>query len=265
MTHLVSFHTANMSISAQICEESARRNGIGQVWMWKRPALEQTDFYRENKELLDQPRGSGYWAWKPYIILETLNRAKAGDIVIYADAGVEFVNNVKHIIDCMDQDIFLFGNMWQHRHWCKGDAITIISESCGGFAIPEAAKQVQASVIFIRVSEKSKFFVNEWLQWCLFENLIDDSPSVSPNDKEFQEHRHDQAILTTLAYRDVIKLHWWPAMYNAGVFTYEKQGYNDTYPVLFHHHRRRNDEWKLTDNLNQHITNYFTGKYKIAS
>jgi hypothetical protein len=197
-----------------------------------------------------------------------------GDILIYADAGVEFINNVSHIIDRMDQDIFLFGNNWEHAHWCKRDIIdevwTYDAEHDGPFVRhdvewspkqweeyrQEAAllypwdrfgKQCQASVIFFRVSDYSRKFVTEWLKWCLFEGgrLIDDSPGRAPNHPEFRENRHDQAILTTLAYREGVNLHYWPASYNDGAFTYEKLPCyaGDDYPILFNHHRKRNHEW----------------------
>jgi hypothetical protein len=109
-------------------------------------------------------------------------------------------------------------------------------------------KQCQASVIFFRVSDYSRKFVAEWLKWCLFEGgrLIDDSPSRAPNHPEFREHRHDQAILTTMAYRDGLTLHYWPASYNDGAFVYEKlpEYAGDDYPSpLFSHHRKRNHEW----------------------
>jgi hypothetical protein len=210
-------------------------------------------------------RGVGFWAWKPFIINDVLSKRGSmwdmpchdGDILIYADAGVEFINNVNYIIDRMDQDIFLFGNNYEHAHWCKRDVIDAVwplptlemaewSNSHQTFPWAFYGKQVQASVIFFRVSDYARKFVKEWLDWCLFEGgrLIDDSPSRAPNHPEFRENRHDQAILTTMAYREGIKLHYWPAMYNDGAFTYEKlPEYTDDYPILFHHHRRRNHEW----------------------
>jgi hypothetical protein len=212
--------------------------------------------------------------WKPALILETINRIGVvrtalnisnPDIVVYADAGVEFINNVSHIIDRMDQDIFLFGNQWEHAHWCKRDIVDEVwpydwqdgwlsdlasHELEAELTWTRFGKQCQASVIFFRVSVYARQFVKEWLDWCLFEDgrLIDDSPSRTPNHPEFRENRHDQAILTTMAYREGIKLHWWPAMYNDGAFTYERGDYADEgYPVMFHHHRRRNHEWGAKD------------------
>ncbi len=273
--HLVTFSDESMSRAADVCMASARANGVHSAGYWphdkppthsRRPGtgLKQSSFYKHNEALLSQPRGLGFWAWKPYIIEKSMRSLLDGDILIYADAGVEFINNVSHVIERMDQDIFLFGNNWDHAHWCKRDIIEAIwpaiprdlAYGASGGKEPIAAdrawerfgRQCQASVIFFRVSDYSRWFVAEWLKWCLFEGgrLIDDSPSRAPNHPEFRENRHDQAILTTLAYREGIKLHYWPASYNSGTFVYEKlpEYAGDNYPILFNHHRRRNHEWE---------------------
>jgi hypothetical protein len=223
--------------------------------------------YKTHKSVFDAPRGLGYWAWKPTLIyyyalqFPSMFGIDEGDIVVYADAGVEFIAPVSHIIERMDQDIFLFGNNWEHAHWCKRDIVESVwrrsPKKEGGLTIDvlpppvswsRFGKQCQASVIFFRVSDYSKQFVAEWLKWCLFEGgrLIDDSPSRAPNHPEFRENRHDQAILTTLAYREGIKLHYWPASYNDGAFSYEKLPCyaGDDYPIMFNHHRKRDHEWK---------------------
>jgi hypothetical protein len=267
-----------MSRAADLCIASAKANGVYSVGYWphdrpsrhsRRPGtgLKQKSFYKQNEALLSQPRGLGFWAWKPYIIEKSMRSLSDDDILIYSDAGIEFINNVSHIIDRMDQDFFLFGNNWEHAHWCKRDVIDALWPMDFNVAIAQAVadsendrhqriwqrfgKQCQASVIFFRVSDYSRRFVAEWLKWCLFEGgrLIDDSPSRAPNHPEFREHRHDQAILTTLAYREGIRLHYWPSVYNKGgspEFVYEKlpEYAGDTYPVLFHHHRKRNHEWE---------------------
>jgi hypothetical protein len=259
MTRLITFTDENMTIAADICCRSALSNNVQEAKIYGMDDIDK-DFKQANKEIFAAKRGPAYWLWKPYLIDRELKQMNDGDILIYSDAGVEFVNNVNHIIDRMDQDVWLFGNMWEHVHWCKGDVFNAIKKT-GPFG-----KQVQASLIFIRNSEYSRKFIAEWLYWCQQPGLIDDSPSKAPNNPEFQEHRHDQAILTTLARTgdDWLKLHWWPAMYNAGNFTYEKTGYNDDYPVLFHHHRMRNEQFSATDELNQHMQQYFFRIYPAA-
>lgn len=261
MTTLVTYSNDLMSIAAEICKASALNNNVHKLSHWKRKDIVKTKFYKANKAILDSHRGDGFWCWKPFVILEELKKMKDGEILIYCDAGVEIINNVNHIIDRMDKDIFLFGNMWQHVHWCKGDVIVQILSSV---YYKYEGKQAQASVIVIRNTESSRKFVKKWLRYCCEPGLIDDSPSKEPNHSEFKEHRHDQAILTCLALWENAELHWWPAMYNAGNFTYEKTGYSDTYPALFHHHRMRNSDFTATDDLNRHMQKYFKSKYSFV-
>lgn len=261
MIHLVTFSDESMSRARALCVASGERHGMKACFVWDNNYLAGLPFFRENAHLLTQPRGLGYWAWKPFIISEEMKVSEDGNYICYSDAGVEFIDNIRYIVDRMDQDVWLFGNNWEHAHWCKRDVIDAVwppdslppRDGWGSFG-----KQVQASVIFFRVSDYSRKFVAEWLKWCLHRErfsegvctdewryLIDDSPSRLPNHPEFREHRHDQAILTTLAYREGIRLHYWPAQYNDGAFSYEKlpEYAEDDYPILFHHHRRRNHEW----------------------
>jgi hypothetical protein len=264
MTRLITFADDNMTIAAEICIASAIRNNVYEAILY-RPKDIDTKFRKANKAILDQPRGCGYWLWKPHLIDRELKKMKEGEVLIYCDAGAEIVNNVNHIIDRMEGDIFLFGNKFQHAHWCKGDVIYAINDDWKNDPFAGYGSQVQASVIIIRNTQAARVFIKEWLLLCTAPGLIDDSQSTFPNHPEFQEHRHDQAILTTLAYRErITPFHWWPAMYNAGNFTYEKTGYNDTYPVLFHHHRMRNGDFTATDDLNRHMQKYFKSKYSFA-
>lgn len=320
MISLITFSDLSMDRSRQLCMESALKHGVDLIAgpHYFDPALEYRDGFSlewlKSQPIYEQmgadwwtQRGIGYWLWKPFLIDLIMSKVPDGDFIVYADAGIEFIDNVSHIIDRMGpmevldvmllperkaatggtSDIWLFGNNWEHAYWCKRDVVEAIMpwsqpharagwgiglkcQQCGrtppcmhfadGDWAAQFGKQAQASVIVFRVSDYSRKFVKEWLDWCSTDihlsdengyrraRLIDDSPSMAPNHPEFREHRHDQAILTTLAYREGIKLHYWPAVYNKGgspEFVYEKlpEYAGDTYPVLFSHHRRRNHEF----------------------
>jgi hypothetical protein len=255
MIKLITYTDANMDISAEICKESALLNNVDCVKIYTSNDIHQ-EFKDKNKSILSAERGAGYWLWKPYIILNELLNSKDGDYIIYSDAGVEIINNIKYIIDCMEGDVFLFGNIFRHSHWCKAD---IMTEMIGKRTIKriEDNRQIQASVILFKASEYTRELVKEWLSYCTKPGYIDDSPSLIQNHVEFREHRHDQAILTNIAIRKKIKLHYWPATYNGGMFNYEHTFYpDDKYPIIFHHHRFRNDQFYnnfgIDKNINQH-------------
>jgi hypothetical protein len=266
--HLVTFATSDMSKSLDLCYESAWRNGMPRhnLHDWTFEQLCDLPLMELRPSTYWANRGVGYWLWKPYLIELEMRKLQKGDDLIYADAGIEFIAPVSHIIDRMDQDIFLFGNNWEHAHWCKRDVVetvwpdyrmgTVKTEDDYRYRSEQMwlrfGRQCQASVIFFRVSDYTRAFTAEWLDWCLFEGgrLIDDSPSRAPNHPEFREHRHDQAILTTMAYRDGLRLHWWGARYNMdqpdGGFVYPKlpEYAADNYEPFVHHHRKRNADWK---------------------
>jgi hypothetical protein len=230
----VSYASDKMSKSLDICRASALRHGCDATLNIDI----DPDFAAHNKRILSQPSGAGYWLWKPYVIHRALmDHARSWDYLVYTDAGVEFVQNINRIIDKMEsggEDIFLFGNHYQHRDWCKREVFDALNCKDG--------HQVQASAMVFANSENAMYLVEEWLDQCQYGNQINDILE-SEQYPGFQEHRHDQAILTAVAQAMGLKLHWWPAMYNGGAFVYDKGSYTDDYPVIFHHHRKRNDEW----------------------
>lgn len=233
MTYLVTHSDHRMTRSLQLCVDSAMKHGVGNTWPQGPSTLSQ-EFKNINSDILVHERGSGYWLWKPYIIYKAMIQSCVNDedILIYADAGIEFVNNVNHIIDRMDEDIFFFTNGFPHVEWCKADVMNAVLPA----NIYEYAgyTQVQASVIFFKVNEITRNFVKEWMLYCQMPGFIDDSPSKLPNYPTFAEHRHDQAVLTCLQIKYGYKLHWWPTQYSEHI-----RVAGDTYPAIFNHHRKR--------------------------
>lgn len=255
MTHAITFTDKSMTIAADICRASALANGCDTATICN-PQNIDSDFMWENRDILSQKRGSGFWLWKSYFIDRELAKMKDDDYLVYCDAGVELVNNVNHIIDRMDQDIFLFANQYKHVEWTKGNVMDgIIPEWRDGRY--DHCNQVQASVIVVKNTKWARSFISEWLKYCQVPGVIDDSPSITPNYTGYSEGRHDQSVLCCLQIKHSIKLHYWAASYNCGAFTYSKDGYHDPYPILFHHHRCRNNEIQEPGMFR----NYFHKKY----
>lgn len=255
MIRVVSFTDENMTKSANLLNESARKFGADDVAIYQLADLDP--FFVRNIlfPLLEGSRGVGWWIWKPYIMLShALVACKDEDILVYSDAGQEIVAPLQPIIDGMGEgdDIRLFTNGFQHSHWCKKEVALAINnfyfdESKEYPTDPDRIiyresdyyqhKQVQASFIFFRINDKTRAFIQEWYAYSLMPGFIDNTPR-GYQFPEFAEHRHDQAILTCLAIRDEIKQHWFPSTTNL------HQGPNgENYGVTVLHHRKRNHEW----------------------
>jgi len=218
-----------MNISAKLCRDSALVYGCDTSTVYMLKDLDP-EFAERNAATLAHEKGAGFFIWKPQVIIQEMAKANEGDIILYTDAGIEIVSHVRHLIKHMDSFCLLFGGLWKQHDWCKGDAL-----------IPGEYNQLNAAAMVFRVCDESFTLVNEWLELCQTPGLIDNSPSVKPNHPGFQEHRWDQALLTTLQHLMEIQPHWWPG--KVGEATAPRGGYTDTYPVIFNHHRRRNEEF----------------------
>lgn len=236
MIYGVTAADSRMKASARVCHDAMLSHGCSTV---------------DVISLFGHGRGAGYWRWMPEAVVTTIQKAMDGgyDFVVYCDAGVQVLRSIRHITDRMapTDHVFLFGNEHSHEHWCKAD----VNASLGWIG-SEHDRQVQASVHVWRATREALEIAKAWDKACDPITMIDDSPSTLPNHPRFVEHRHPQAVLTIIAKRHGIPLHWWPSEYGLHI----KHRYKvDTYPQLFNHHRRRDPgtnepnqpEWTLTE------------------
>lgn len=147
-------------------------------------------------------RGHGYWLWKPYLILKTLREMKDGDVLVYADAGcvlnpsgrqrlhdyVDMARNSSTGILCFELRDQL------ERQWTKGDVFERAKYT--GYD----TRQICATASVWYNCHQSRELAEGWLLACADENyhFLDDSPSRTPNQPGFIEHRHDQSIFSIL-------------------------------------------------------------------
>jgi hypothetical protein len=163
---------------------------------------EDTEFWSQHGEFIRKnPRGYGYWIWKPYLILKTLNQMSEGDCLIYADAGCqlnlegkpvleEWIENLKET----EQGVLLFDTSYKEGIYTKGDIFEY-------FNCHELTDSIQrlAGIQFICCKAESIAFYKELVEHTSKYDLISDKKSSYPNTAGFQEHRHDQSILSILS------------------------------------------------------------------
>lgn len=149
-------------------------------------------------------KGSGYWIWKPYIILKTLSQMRDGDILIYCDAGCEIDKKNKSLIEQLfeqtDKDLIVgsyVGQEWGcEKCWCKKDLVKYVNIDENDPIM--CTQQHQATAICFKKCEKVLKLVEEWYSIACEYHLLDDTPSVNENYTCFREHRHDQSIFSLL-------------------------------------------------------------------
>ncbi len=216
--------------------EAAMVHCFDEVIPYSRINIDDT-FLENNRTILDQPRGAGYWLWKPYFILRTLNTMKFGDYLCYADSGTVFIDNVNHLISTLEssgQDIMPFDlHMMIERTWTKRDVFLY-----NDVDVPEITDTniCDASVQLVKKTEFSIRFYEEYLRQSCIEHLITDSPNIlgKPNYPEFIDHRHDQSIFSVNVKKNKLITFRTASQYGNGLERYYQYS---NYPQVINHHR----------------------------
>ncbi|MFC3343352.1 hypothetical protein [Paenibacillus abyssi] len=250
---MVSYATARFYKSQKKLRRSALQYGVDQVIPIRDKDLASTSFYEKNKKILQQPRGGGYWLWKPYIIFKAMSKAKENDMIIYSDSGMEVIRPLDPLIDiCKRQGgIMLFrAHNLLNKAWTKRDCFALMKCDSEDYW---NAEQLMGSFCLFMNNQKNKAFVKEWLTYCLDERILTDIANQCGlnNFPEFKDHRHDQSVLSLLAVKHKIEVYRAPCQHgdrykiqkfrHAGeCSSYAAKPYkNSPYGTLLNHHRKK--------------------------
>lgn len=220
-TQLITFATSKYFLGAERLVRSAKDH-FGHCTICGPECL---DHFMRRHPIMRNPRGFGYWAWKPYIILKAL-RDRPGASVMYSDSLVDLVSSPGPLFN-LDADITLFDQEHVHGRFTRRDCLMLM-----GCDTPEARNglTLNAAYCIFHDTFKAREFLTEWLEWCLNEQAIGDVPSVlAPEHPEFVDHRHDQSILTNLALLRGIMPHPSPC---------QNEMRPRPYPQVVNHHRQ---------------------------
>ena len=162
-------------------------------------------FRKSYSQILKEDKGGGLWLWKSQIILQTLEKLKDDDVLLYLDSGstlnikgkdrlVEYFN----ILSNSNKDILLFRmptiieknwttkEVFQYFNVEENRDITDTLQCLGGIIF---AKKTKGTIDFFKLFQKS----------------VKDDPNLISNyydknqHKSFMEGRHDQSILSVMA------------------------------------------------------------------
>lgn len=148
-------------------------------------------------------RGFGYWCWKPFIILKTLENLKDGDILVYADIGCHInKEGEKRFYEYLDIVIehkaLCFKMQFLESCWTKSDLFNYFGK-LNDKNITNSSQRMATICIFEK-NDINLEFVNKWLQVFYDDfSLVDDTPSKLPNLDGFIENRHDQSVFSILS------------------------------------------------------------------
>jgi hypothetical protein len=195
---------------------SALANGVAhETHPFSPEKVKRSGFARTFPEIGFEERGSGFWAWKPFIIDKVLEEVGEGDLVFYCDVGRDYP--FKRLTACLppllrwmeeNRQAFLPGVEipWDGPMsvWTKRDAFVYTGMDD---PVTHAATPVQASFSLWKAGEESRRFVRKWMEGCKDRRLLTDDPSICGLEElpDFRDHRHDQALLTLCCLKEGIR------------------------------------------------------------
>jgi len=163
------------------------------------------EFVNKNAWCLSQHRGAGYWIWKPYLISKTLEKMNDNDWLMYTDSGMFFLRSPWDVIlekekEITEKGIMTFCTCNKNKVYCKRDAFVLMGLDEEKYTNSE---QRLASIFVCKKTNFSVNFVNEWLSYAQDPRIISDLPNTQglPNYPEFEDHRHDQSIMSLLCIK----------------------------------------------------------------
>lgn len=238
MITLINYADDNMTIAQQDNKLSALKCGVDQAICYG-PGNISAEYKRFNSSIWNTERGAGLWGWKSWVCYDAILELSDNDIMIYSDSGITWKNGVHEIISRMDEDIFFFTNTFKQVEWTHHKVMdTILPEWRDGRY--NDRMQVQASVIFFKVNQRTRDFIKEWMLYCMMPGLIEPADKTEKDFPTYAAHREDQSILCALQIKHGYKLHWYPSTTGHHV---KQHTPDDGYPELFWHNRKRNNEW----------------------
>jgi hypothetical protein len=155
-------------------------------------------FVERCQEHFQHERGSGYWCWRPQTILQVLELMKDGDELLYSDSGSRLDQQLPrlwHRLQVQDVVPFEMGppHCLYEEHWTKMDLCVFLKAY-------DHMKSYQRSASFSlwRKNPETLALARQWSELaCNFHN-VSDTPSRTPNQPGFREHRYDQSIWSLL-------------------------------------------------------------------
>lgn len=137
--------------------------------------LETDSFFHDHEDLLN----AGCPIWKPFLIHQVLSSCQPGDLLLYTDISMTFIADLSPLFAlCDNQEIVVFiGNFTNTNTielWTNPEAHSLMnyvnSDNSPHFMI-------DSSVLLFKKTDKTLKFVEEWLQFCVNSEIINELPN----------------------------------------------------------------------------------------
>jgi hypothetical protein len=240
-------------ITTKLIIDHAPQMGADEVLIYDDLYLTGTDFYRDNQWLWQHhgdannvKRGFGWFAFKPWLLLDVLSRMNDGDLCLFTDADTYPIHDFSALyVECERiGGLMVFGAAGWHgcqSVWCKRDCF--IAMGCDDPKYWYADHACARFMVIQKGPALVRWFLEEWQRYCInplcttFDKNVLGYPNIDgkgerlPWDGSFREHRCEQAILGNLVVKYGRRMYREACQY--GDDPYYSHADRNLYPTLF--------------------------------
>jgi hypothetical protein len=199
-------------------------------------------FREAAKSVLRARRGSGYWSWKPYVILHTMIQLAPNDLVMYLDSGSELASSAEPLFPLVHNKgahtphVLAFQLSHPNSKFTRRDTFVALGVDT---TAAHTSIQCLASFVLFENEPEALAFVHAWMHASLLEYVIGDTQNICglPNLPGFVDHRHDQSVFSLLAFRHGLYCHRDPSQWGEAFIN--KHRADSPYPTIVKHTRNR--------------------------
>lgn len=208
------------------------------------------NFYQKNKEILSLKTGAGYWLWKPYFILKTLETVPENAIVMYLDGGIMLTKDITELLKDVDKHQMVLVDYFYDEYGnvgTKSPRSVLEKTNCDTKECRKSPHILAAFGVFKNTPQVRKF-VKYWLTLCEDPNLLVHPQSTKLGEHtEFVSFQQDETLLSIVNYK-----------MNIGQKLIPHPEFAKLYGI---HHRRKNNRPLLRELLTKQDKISWQGKF----
>jgi hypothetical protein len=214
MIHLITYGDNKYSESKKRIYNQAKSLGWFDTITLYSPEDLDEEFKEKFKDILELPRGGGYWIWKPYIIKKHMDIISDNDILIYIDAGcyinpagVKRFNEYIEMLNNREEGCISF-QMSQHKEkaWTTKEIFEHFNINNDSDDILETG-QIMATIKMFKKNANAVNIVSAWLN-ALYRNPLVFTDHYNKNNQcdGFIDNRHDQSVCSIICklYKTIV-------------------------------------------------------------